>query len=341
MKKKLASFVCLIVSCFLLSTSAQAIDFEWVDITNPSGVANQGDTAVMVNDGGTSGYGSVAYNYKISACEVTNTQYAEFLNAVAASDPYGLYNADQSTNPRQGITRTGNDGYYQYDYKSGYADLPVLFVSLNDAFRFVNWLNSGSTETGAYQFTNGVLDTDYYGTTLHNPEATYWIPTEDEWYKAAYYNPATGEYYLYATGSDATPDNNIPDEDSGNSVNYNVGGYAVPAPYLTEVGAYDESESPYGTYDQSGSVWEWNETLVNEEFSRYGIRGGSWFEADNAVYISSLFRNQAVASYEAGNVGFRISGYREDISSAIPEPMTFALFLTSISALFFARRKKT
>ena len=328
----------LLTACLCLSASAQAIDFEWVNITNPGGVTNQGDTAVMQDS--TSGYGSVAYNYKISACEVTNAQYVEFLNEVAASDPYGLYNAAQSTNALQGITRTGNVGSYNYYWKSGYANLPVLYVSLNDAFRFANWLNSGSTETGAYQFTNGVLDTDYYGTTLHNPDATYWIPTEDEWYKAAYYNPDTGDYFLYATGTNATPDNNIPSADSGNSVNYNSGGYTLPAPYLTEVGAYDDSESPYGTYDQSGSLWEWNETLVNEAAGRYGLRGGSWFEANRVDYISSLYRNQTLPSYEAANVGFRIAGYRED-TSAIPEPMTFVLFITSISSLFFVRQKKS
>ncbi len=61
----------------------------------------------------TTGYGAVAYNYAISKTEVTNAQYAEFLNAVAATDNFGgsdptLYNTSMGFNALGGITRSGD-----------------------------------------------------------------------------------------------------------------------------------------------------------------------------------------------------------------------------------------
>lgn len=44
---------------------------------------------------GTTGYGSVDHNYRISKYAITATQYCEFLNAKAASDPYYLYQSSQ------------------------------------------------------------------------------------------------------------------------------------------------------------------------------------------------------------------------------------------------------
>ncbi len=66
---------------------------------------------VTVGDAGnaadTTGYGSVDYTYNIGKYNVTAAQYCDFLNAVAATDTYGLYNASMSSYSGCGITRTG------------------------------------------------------------------------------------------------------------------------------------------------------------------------------------------------------------------------------------------
>ncbi|MCD6460428.1 SUMF1/EgtB/PvdO family nonheme iron enzyme, partial [bacterium] len=173
-----------------------------------------------------------------------------------------------------------------------------------------------------------------------NSEADYWLPSENEWYKAAYYSP-DGTYYDYATGTDTKPNNNTPANDTGNSANYDNDGYTLGGPYYsTEVGSYDESASPYGTYDQTGNVWEWNETLISSYYR--GLRGGSW----------SSFANDLLSSYrsyiyfhgptsEGSSIGFRVaSSFAGDEGGAVPEPLSIGLVLLSVGGLVLRRAKR-
>jgi hypothetical protein len=92
-----------------------------VPVGNPN---NAADNAVM--DDGTSGYGSVGYNYSIGEYDVTVGQYAAFLNAVAATDTYGLYNPNMATNLNiAGIAQNGTSGSYTYSVIS-WAQLALL-----------------------------------------------------------------------------------------------------------------------------------------------------------------------------------------------------------------------
>ncbi len=140
----------------------------------------------------------MGYDYLIGTYEVTNAQYAEFLNAKAASDPLGLYNTsmgDPSTNStfvgHGGITRSGSSGSYSYSAIAGRGDMPVNYVSFYDSLRFANWLNngqgSGDTETGAYTLLGGTAAPSNGMTVTRNAGATIFLTSENEWYKAAYY----------------------------------------------------------------------------------------------------------------------------------------------------------
>ena len=286
----------------LLSTSSAmaTVSYDWAVIGNAGNVAD--DT----------GYGSVSYEYRISTTEVTTAQYVEFLNAVAATDTYGLYNSNMSnTYFYKGISQSGISGNYTYTANAGWANRPVTYVSWYDALRFVNWLNNGqlsgaqdatTTEDGAYTFSGAT------SVSTRNTGADYWLPSEDEWYKAAYYSPG-GVYYDYATGSDDVPV-------AGDDANYNDSGYVEGSPYYsTEVGEYD-NESPYGTYDQNGNVWEWNETLINGQYR--GLRGGSWTSSAN--HLPSSYRNNINPTNESLSIGFRVASYIS--TSTVPEPMS-------------------
>jgi formylglycine-generating enzyme len=197
-KKRLALAVALVATC-LVHHRAEAVTI----ITTPVGnVGNEDDST---------GFGGVSYEYLIGTTEVTNAQYAEFLNAKAASDPLALYNTSMGTNIMGGIERAGSDGAYTYSTRTNMADKPVNFVSWYDAIRFANWLNngqgSGSTETGAYTILGGTpTPTDGLDIT-RNPGATWFLTSENEWYKAAYYEPgaSTNDYWLYPTASDSAP----------------------------------------------------------------------------------------------------------------------------------------
>jgi len=149
--------------------------------------------------------GYVGYTYYIGKYEVTNSEYTEFLNAVADADAFGLYNTNMS-GPRGGIIRSGTYGKYSYSVKANYGNKPVNWVSWHDCARYCNWLHNNkstvgiedydTTEDGAYTL-NGAT----YGSVARNSNAKYSIPTENEWYKAAYYKGGTSNvgYWLYAT----------------------------------------------------------------------------------------------------------------------------------------------
>ncbi|MDP6547228.1 MAG: SUMF1/EgtB/PvdO family nonheme iron enzyme, partial [Phycisphaerae bacterium] len=117
--------------------SSAMADIAMVPVGNPGNAADtHGD-----------GYGGVAYEYKIGKYEVTNAQYAEFLNAVADADPNNLYNTSMGGGIG-GITRGGSDGSYTYTVRTNRGDRPVNYVSWDDTLRFANWLHNGQP-TGA------------------------------------------------------------------------------------------------------------------------------------------------------------------------------------------------
>jgi formylglycine-generating enzyme required for sulfatase activity len=248
------------------------------------------------NSADTTGFGAVAYEYKIGKYEVTNAQYCELLNAVAKTDNYALYHVGMA-GEYGGITQSGSSGSYTYAVKPGFANKPVNFVSWYDALRYANWLTNGrgagSTESGSYTFTNEggrweVTMPDH--TALAAGKVVRWVlASENEWYKAAYFDPAKPDgagYWKYAAKSDHPPECNI---------NTN-------AP--SDVGSYNRSASPYGTFDQNGNMWEWNET---RQGGNCGVRGGSFYLNDNETYLRSSTRYVSnPPTFEFSNYGFRV-----------------------------------
>ena len=159
-------------------------------------------------------YGGVNYAYQISKYAVTNCEYVEFLNAVASTDTYSVYISNMSSS-RGGIDRSGSSGSYVYTIKNNMGNKPVVFLTWLSAARYCNWLHNGkpngiqntaTTEGGAYTLNGATSETNV----VRNVNAKYSIPTENEWYKAAYYSPnkngsGSPGYYTYATQSDTAP----------------------------------------------------------------------------------------------------------------------------------------
>jgi formylglycine-generating enzyme required for sulfatase activity len=296
---------------------------------------------VTVGDAGnaadpSTGYGAVPYAYQVGKYDVTLGQYCQFLNAVAKTDTYGLYNSRMATDyPTVAIAQNGSSGSYSYSITGGYsaaANCPVFEVSWGDAARFCNWLQNnqpaypagtagevaGSTETGAYTL-NGATNTSALMAITRNAGATDFIPSEDEWYKAAYYKGGTNAgYWLYPTQSNAAPSNEL-SATGTNNANYYNRGYSDPTNYLTPVGAFAASPGPYGTYDMGGDIWQWNETHISDEYGDYrGLRGGVWNSLFSSVMTASYRAYDDPADEDKG-MGFRVA--------SIPEPASMSLLV--------------
>jgi sulfatase modifying factor 1 len=318
-----------------------SITIETVPIGNAGNASDPADGDA--NTPGTQNFGAVAYNYRIGKYDVTVGQYTAFLNAVAATDRYLLYDPTMALDLNvAGISRNGVQGGYSYSV-IGSPNHPITYVSWGDAARFANWLSNGqptgaqgqgTTETGAYTL-NGALSDEALNAVTRNAGAKWFIPSESEWYKAAYYDPVAAHYWTYTTGTN-TPLTSAPPGSIPNTANfYDVTtGYAVTGSrflsknpnYLTDVGAYTASASPYGTFDQGGDVLQWNEALRG--FYR-SLRGGAWIFTSEGL---SSFR----PSYESPGLGVSFIGFRV---ASIPEPSTAALLVIGCVVALVARRR--
>jgi formylglycine-generating enzyme len=338
------AFVGSLVLTLLGAAVADALTLPTVPIGNPGNPAYARPIIPL---------GAVPYSFRIGKTEVTNSQYVEFLSAVATSDPYRLFDTSMSTSPWGGIVRSGSPGSYAYVVKPpavgqgpeggdyNYDNKPVLYVSWYDAIRFTNWLHNGQgngdTESGAY--TLGDLDgfgNPTNGSTItRNPGARWWLPSEDEWFKAAYYDPVAGTYYDFPTSSNDRPNNNLPSADTGNSANF-YDGDLTTANYLyslTDTAAYAHSESPYGTFDQGGNVREWNETFSLSLFpNNRGRRGGSYEMSFAHLSASAPIVDDGRPDGGGPGTGFRVA-------TIIPEPSSALLSALACCGILLGLRR--
>lgn len=240
------------------------------------------------------GYGIVTYDYRMGKYEITNDQWDKFknLNGIPNGNPTTAYNSS-----------------------SGFlgAGIPTNNVSWYEAAQFVNWLNTSSGHQAAYKFT-GTPGTSNYALTVwdltddgynasnpyRNSNAHYFLPTEDEWVKAAYWNGIALQSYSMI-------DNQPPDEGQDSNFDMELG-----KPWNIGTG----SEELHGTYDMMGNVWEWMESSFDNDYlpgSNHTVRGGSWYDGGSEYDGGGDFRLCSVARYsrvpdmESNQIGFRVA----------------------------------
>jgi formylglycine-generating enzyme required for sulfatase activity len=218
---------------------------------------------------------------------------------------------------------------------------PATTISWYEAAAFVNWLNTSTGNQAAYNLTfsgswsmtlwsSGQAWTAGGQNLYRHKDAYYFLPSENEWYKAAYYNPGGSNYFLYPTASSSVPTAVASGTTSGTAV-YN-GVASVPAAVTNAGGS-----SPYGTMGQGGNVWEWNESAfagTNSSSSEARTMRGGARSSLTVVDLRSLGgRVNNVPTDQNFLIGFRVA--------SIPEPSTYALLLLGAGAVYLWKRRKS
>ena len=285
---------------------------DFVTVGNPGNAAD--DT----------GYGAVADTFRMGTYEVSR-------DMITKANDLGSLEITLAD-----MTSYGGNG----------VDKPATGVSWNEAARFVNWLNVNAGYAAAYKFdvqpggggysanANLVLwafgDAGYNANNLYrNSNAKYVLPSENEWYKAAYFSTNGSTYYNYATGSDTAPTAVAGGTTPGTAV---YGQSTATGPTnITLAGGL----SPYGTMGQDGNVWEWNESAYDGTNSvsseSRGIRGGSWGFTEYS--LRSSLRDYFDPTFVYYGVGFRVA--------SVPEPSTWVMMIGAGVAWLLKRRRES
>ena len=300
-------------------SGANQFNMEFVTIGN---AGNAADTTGSPNPAG-----AVGYEYGLGKFEVSE-------------DMIDKYNSNFGTANSLVITKNTRG-----------PNKPATSVSWNEAARFVNWLNTSTGGYAAYNFsTGGVSDgitvwtaADTLDYDAANPyrskRATYVLPSYNEWYKAAYYNPNDSTYYNFPNGSNTAP-TAVASGTANNTAVYN--GQSGPAD-VNQAGGL----SPYGVMGLGGNVNEWEESSFDVTLGNYnsngssnrGIRGGHW-NSGSGNGPSSSTRYSVGPSFEGGDLGFRVASLSSS-SPAVPEPSMMVIgTLFGLGGLVAKRRRK-
>ena len=257
-----------------------------------AGVANAAYVTIggAGNSDDTTGYGGVSYEYKISSTEVSIAEFQAYRTATST---------------------TGNEGYWNEEVRTVGTAAPATMVTLYEAMKYCNYLTSGDVNDGVYNFSGETYQSTDRASAMATHGTIYALPTEDEWYKAAYYNVSGNSYSLYADGSGTVP------TEGGGSTGWNYNGVNSSPNYTRDVA--DGSSEENSTVNMNGNVFEWMEDSAGV------IRGGSYDVYE--LYLRSSSRYAYAPSSEADSVGFRLVG-------VVPEPATAGML--AISGLLIA-----
>lgn len=340
-------------ACGMLAAPAAAgIDplsgIDFVHITDPGNAPWMGNPGPGIPGDNTIGRGSVGYDYHIGRMEVTTAQWVEFYNA-AFDRPDPLPHLIPPTFWGAAPASPNTAGGQRWTVPAGNENMPVGNISWRMAAMYCNWLHNGKSADRS-AFMDGAYDVSTFGYTgshndiftdqfAHHPDARYWIPTWDEWLKAAHYDPdknglGEGGWWMFPDGGDEPIVYGPPGEGEANAH------FILPgnAQFAIPLGAYPEVTSPWGLLDIAGGTSEWTESIIEFPFTgeRFRMFDGSPWTGGAPHPLGSLDWIQNLGG-EYPNISTFDFGLR--VASAVPAPSTL-MVLTGLLAPCALRRQR-
>jgi len=280
-------------------TGANQFEIDFVNISGDSGdlgswPVGEGYTFSGVNHG----------DYRMGKFEITNDQWDKFQTELAVP-----------------VTGNPSNAYDDDPHWTG-TNIPTNELSWFEAAQFVNWLNTSTGHQAAYKFTGTQGQNNYTyalweegdigyqsSNPFRNSNAYYFLPTDSEWVKAAYWDGTTLQRYSNASIDDLVLGEPDP-------AKWNYSNYGGTEPWSVDSGV----EELNGTFHMMGNVWEWMENPYSPEQyasdSDRGVRGGSYYNTTGT--LASRYRAYNVTDNEAIEIGFRVA--------SVPEPCGLVLF---------------
>lgn len=326
-------------AAFACGQTPPSYDFDFVTIGAPGNAPWTGQDPWNL----VSGRGSVDYNFRIGRLEVTTAQWMEFVNTYSVlGGQWTFFAGPVFWGAEIDPTYSGPGQRYRLRDVPHAAQMPVAGISWREGAQFCNWLHNDKSP-GLSALQSGAYDTSTWGTGpgntftdhhQHLPGAKFWIPTLDEWLKAAYYDPdrygpGQAGWWVFPHRSDTAPAGGPPGQGQANT------GFELPAwgHWQIPVGSYPDVASPWGLLDLAGSAAEWlEEVYFPLEPTDRGIKG-SWAGGMTGP-IDQIWTVQGNWPWVAA------SDYGIRIASAVPSPGTGAIaFLCFIWAANAPRRR--
>ena len=289
-------------------------------------------------------FGRVDYTYRIATTEVTGRQWHEFVQAYAPFVDPNFVEFRGFNGAASEFLGYDNNGTPVYRLNDLRADVAATEISWRFAARFVNWLHNGKP-TGQTvtrdAFERGAYDTSTFFTDpktgvftdqrRRSDGARFWIPSVDEWVKAAYfdpnrYGPGQAGYWRYPISQNTPPTPGLPGQPGAQS----AAGLGTP-PQLINSGSYPDVRSPWGLLDTSGGALEWCED-ANPFGATTRLLRGSW---DFAGGLSGFEQLYDTLSWPP-NEPLLYAGLR--IASAVPAPGPAIVLFAGGGAIFYRRR---
>lgn len=307
------------------------------------------------------GRGSVASSYRMARTDITTRQWLEFYNtfSVQSDALQGRFERDFSPSLWGAIVDATypvgapGDRYTLNDLYPQAGEFPVQGISWRAAAVFCNWLHHGRPsdwnliQNGAYDTTTfGERNGGFTDQLTRNTGARFWIPSLDEWMKAAYYtpndpaNPGSDRYYKYPHQSDQPPTPGLPGT-PGAQTTADLDANALGVlRWTVPVASFPDVQSPWGLFDLTDGDDEWTEEVVSPFGRPFGrmLAGIEGFFPARFGTESDLARIARLGDYNLYVPPYVGAGSLR-IAAAVPSPAAGLLCIVSCSALGARRRR--